>query len=202
MTLPSLRLIDIPEEGLNVSCAVRPDEIALGIADAQVQDLLTVSADVHKAGDIVSVQGSVAATFIRQCVRCLKDYDTVVSIPFSVQYQQQQGPQMPGRPSESKLRAKPSGPEKVLDEADNDEQDTYPFTGDSIELATMLREQVILATPMQPLCNAECLGICPVCGQDRNERNCGCAEQTEESPFAALRELRDRVQRKVDPQRN
>jgi uncharacterized protein len=43
----------------------------------------------------------------------------------------------------------------------------------------MLREQVILAEPMHPLCREECLGICPVCGRDRNLAPCECKEASE-----------------------
>jgi uncharacterized protein len=198
MSLPSLRLIDIPSEGMSISCAIQPDEIALGHADAQVQDLLTVCAEIHKIGEVVSARGSVAGTFIRQCVRCLKDYDTFVSIPFSVEYRRQE-PRQEALPR-SQPASRETDSEEDLDGGDAD--DVYDFTGDHVELAAMLREQVILATPMQPLCDTDCLGLCPVCGQDRNERVCGCSEQIEESPFAPLRQLRDQVRRKVDPQRN
>jgi uncharacterized protein len=57
----------------------------------------------------------------------------------------------------------------------------------------MLREQVILDAPMQPLCREECQGLCPVCGQDRNERRCDCREQEQTSPFAVLATLRDQM---------
>jgi uncharacterized protein len=201
MSLPSLRLIDIPSEGMSISCAMLPDEIALGDADAQVQDLLTVCAEMHKiGGEVVSARGSIAGTFIRQCVRCLKDYDTYVSIPFSVEYRRQEPRQEPPHPPQGTSREHDA--EEALDQAGASEDDVYDFTGDHVELAAMLREHVILSTPMQPLCDADCLGLCPVCGQDRNERVCGCSEQIEESPFAPLRQLRDQVRRKVDPQRN
>jgi uncharacterized protein len=184
---------------MSISCAIPPDEIALGIADAQVQDLLTVCAEIHKSGEVVSARGSIAGTFVRQCVRCLKDYDTSVSIPFSVEYRRREPRQESLHSPQPASRE--TGSEEALDDA-VDEDDVYDFTGDHVELASMLREQVILSTPMQPLCDAECLGLCPVCGQDRNERVCGCSEQIEESPFAPLRQLRDQVRRKVDPQRN
>jgi uncharacterized protein len=73
---------------------------------------------------------------------------------------------------------------------DHDETDVYPLVGDQLELGEMLREQVILAEPMQPLCRVACRGLCPVCGQDLNERPCACPEARQASPFAVLKQLR------------
>ena len=38
-----------------------------------------------------------------------------------------------------------------------------------IELNPLLREELILATPIAPLCTPDCKGLCLVCGRDLNE---------------------------------
>lgn len=43
-----------------------------------------------------------------------------------------------------------------------------------LELEEVLKEQVLLKIPLQPLCKEDCKGICPVCGQDRNTNPCQC----------------------------
>ena len=45
---------------------------------------------------------------------------------------------------------------------------------DFIELADVLKEQIYLKLPIQPLCKDDCKGICPVCGQDQNTQPCQC----------------------------
>lgn len=38
-----------------------------------------------------------------------------------------------------------------------------------------IRQTLLLAVPMQPYCRADCRGLCPQCGADRNVKECGCA---------------------------
>lgn len=44
-----------------------------------------------------------------------------------------------------------------------------------IDLGPDIREEIILDYPMQPLCRADCQGLCPKCGQNLNEGGCSCA---------------------------
>ena len=73
--------------------------------------------------------------------------------------------------------------EKRASEADADideteeEDEIYYYQGDHIDLAPMLREQMILAAPIQPLCSENCAGLCPRCGQNLNEERCACAPE-------------------------
>ena len=41
-----------------------------------------------------------------------------------------------------------------------------------IELDQLVREEMLLAIPISPLCKLECQGLCPVCGEDRNINSC------------------------------
>ncbi|HKC73532.1 MAG TPA: YceD family protein [Chloroflexota bacterium] len=43
--------------------------------------------------------------------------------------------------------------------------------------------------PTQPLCQADCAGLCPTCGTNRNTTACGCETADAYRPFAALAEL-------------
>jgi uncharacterized protein len=59
-------------------------------------------------------------------------------------------------------------------EIDEGEAEIGFYEGDGIELEDILREQVLLALPMQRVCSETCQGICPVCGGNRNETACQC----------------------------
>ncbi|MCX6909329.1 MAG: DUF177 domain-containing protein, partial [Verrucomicrobia bacterium] len=50
-------------------------------------------------------------------------------------------------------------------------------TEDFADLTENLREDILLALPQNPLCSKDCRGLCPVCGQDLNERTCSCAKR-------------------------
>ena len=61
--------------------------------------------------------------------------------------------------------------------------------GDGIELNDVLREYILLALPMQRVCSESCKGICPVCGQNRNLKECGCQLRAGDDRWAALKNL-------------
>lgn len=72
----------------------------------------------------------------------------------------------------------------------------FSLVGDdhTIDLADALVSAVLAETPFVVLCREDCKGLCPVCGEDLNERDCGHAAQIMEArlasnPFAALRDL-------------
>jgi uncharacterized protein len=60
-----------------------------------------------------------------------------------------------------------------------------------IDLQPLVREYGLLEIPISPLHSPECLGLCPVCGQNLNERDCGHRPEMDESPLEALRKLLD-----------
>mgnify|MGYP003346268385 CR=1 FL=1 len=67
-----------------------------------------------------------------------------------------------------------------------------PEEGAGMELEDILREQILLALPMQRVCSDVCKGICPVCGKNRNETGCDCRLETVDDRWGALRDLSNR----------
>jgi uncharacterized protein len=63
------------------------------------------------------------------------------------------------------------------------------YEGDGMLLEDILREQVVLALPMQRVCSDVCKGICPVCGRNRNESPCDCKTESADDRWGALRDL-------------
>ncbi len=79
------------------------------------------------------------------------------------------------------------GEEKALDPG---EVEMGFYEGDGVDLNDVLREFVLLSLPMQRLCRAECKGICPVCGQNRNLNQCQCQAETSDDRWSALKSIR------------
>ena len=53
----------------------------------------------------------------------------------------------------------------VYDDADPDAyEETHHLHGDLLDLEPALRDAVVLAMPFNPLCSADCRGLCPECG--------------------------------------
>ncbi len=181
MAVPSLRVSEIPAEGSPLACQVQADELALTPAELDVRGEFSLHAEACRVGEEVAVGGILSGSVVRQCVRCLREYEDICEVSFSARYGAKQEP--PTRPARRPGSASPEVPEEV---AALMEGEQYTYSGDWIELAPMLREQVILGIPLQPLCREDCQGLCPRCGQDRNRRSCGCSEERPASPFRIL----------------
>jgi len=80
---------------------------------------------------------------------------------------------------------------RELFEEQPDPEQTYPLDGDRLDLEPMARDAVLLELPLAPLCSPECQGLCPTCGADRNQGDCGCAPQKVDDRWAALDALRE-----------
>lgn len=66
--------------------------------------------------------------------------------------------------------------------------------GDMLDLTQMVREVLVLDAPHSPLCRADCAGLCPDCGIDRNVDSCACTGEMADPRWAALSEWQDRSQ--------
>jgi uncharacterized protein len=69
-------------------------------------------------------------------------------------------------------------------------EDTYPLRGDQLDLAPLVRDACILELPLAPLCSAECAGLCPECGANRNSEPCTCSPAADPR-WAALASLQE-----------
>jgi len=59
-------------------------------------------------------------------------------------------------------------------ELDADDLEVFYCPEDILDTHRILNEQLQLNIPMRVLCKENCLGLCPVCGQNRNESTCTC----------------------------
>lgn len=90
----------------------------------------------------VLVTGSATVQLLGECVRCL----TKVSEEIVVDLQE--------------LYAYPS--------SETGEEEAGRLEGDLIDLEPLLRDEVVLDLPFQPLCREDCQGLCAECGADLN----------------------------------
>ena len=65
---------------------------------------------------------------------------------------------------------------------------SIPETG-ILDLTPVMREVLLLAVPLQPLCRPDCKGLCPECGNNRNETVCHHPSAEVDPRLSALRSL-------------
>ncbi len=123
------------------------------------------------------------------CRRCLKPVELTVPLDFSLSLvpRASLSHRLAGDEGGAPVDAQEKGPRGSFD-PDNVDQET--FDGHAVELDRLVREQLLLALPMDALCRDECKGLCPSCGQDLNERSCGCKADTADPRWEKLRSLK------------
>lgn len=59
-----------------------------------------------------------------------------------------------------------------------------------INLAPIVREEMLLAIPISPLCRPDCRGLCPICGENLNHGFCDHQEESTDARLDILKNLR------------
>ncbi|MCK8823957.1 YceD family protein [Fuchsiella alkaliacetigena] len=60
-----------------------------------------------------------------------------------------------------------------------------------IDISKEVRDNIMVAIPMNPVCDQNCAGLCPGCGLNLNEDDCDCFMHTVDPRLAKLEELLD-----------
>ena len=96
---------------------------------------LHVDVRLESLHDGILVSAEVDADAVGECVRCLIE----VTEPVQVEFQE-------------------------LFAYSEDEAFEYEVHEDTIDLEPVIRDAVVLSLPFQPVCQEDCLGLCPQCG--------------------------------------
>jgi uncharacterized protein len=135
-TVPVFDLMHRPGEMRERSIDVTvPESFGNAVIGVRVGSELSIEARLESLHDGILVTGDVTGTAEGECVRCLID----VAVPLQVEFQE--------------LFA------YSLDEAFD-----YTVQDDHVDLEPVVRDAVVLSLPFQPVCQEDCLGLCPICG--------------------------------------
>ena len=166
----------IPETGLTVAIDLGPEwfgrwreaDPGLEFADARINGQVSLA----KHGPDILVRGSLSGPMELACSRCLESFAAPAAIDFDLLL-------VPGPPTAD-----------ADEELSPDDLDLDYYTGETVDLESLLREQIILMMPLKPLCDETCKGLCPRCGANLNRENCTCQTDAVNSPFARLAKLK------------
>lgn len=141
--------------------------------------------DLYMDDENVFVRGPVSGWVEVACSRCIGPVKVPIEEDLFVTFMP--AARMPVDDADDS--AGPDGDDDEV-EAAEDDVDLYPYQGEEIDLAPLLREQVILSVPFAPLCTEDCKGLCPVCGTDLNTGSCTCDRTPVDPRWSALKNLK------------
>jgi uncharacterized protein len=108
----------------------------------------------NESGKSLNVSGNTMVTVTIPCDRCLKD----VTVDFPVEIDEDFAIE----------------DEQIVTDSDENED---LAEGKSVDVDRLVYDQMEMNWPDKVLCKPDCKGLCPVCGHDLNEGDCGCNKQ-------------------------
>ncbi len=101
-------------------------------------------------GGLLKLSGNLHFEFSANCLRCLKQVDTVSDINIE---------------------------ESFVEVSKSDDVEAYTFEGNVVDIDKPLMDNIVLALPMKIICSEDCKGLCKTCGTNLNIKNCNCDER-------------------------
>jgi uncharacterized protein len=121
------------------------DGIGTELARIREDDVIEGDLLLESLVEGVLVSGTLSSTMALRCARCLKPFDR--DVPVEVQ--------------------------EMFVPAPDEDADDYRLESEGfIDPEQLVRDAVGVELPFSPLCRTDCLGLCPVCGGDRNLGEC------------------------------
>ena len=122
-----------------------PNTELLTIPGARLDGAVRVAGVLELHGDDVYVDGNIACAIVGECARCLGEARVNVNEEFSVVYATKR-----------------------------QDEDDYLYKNGLVDLKLAIDDLMIITLPTVIYCREDCKGLCPVCGQNLNEKSCDC----------------------------
>jgi len=169
-------IIDLASLGVSpkqFEISFAPDEIDID-GEAMIKSEIVFNGQLSRADERTFVRGAIKADAEIDCTRCLEPVERPIDITFEDVFVE------------------------AVAESDKDEVelaveqlDEALLESEEIDLAEVVREQILLDLPEQIFCKEDCRGLCPQCGGNRNLIDCSCERDQVDPRWAALKELQN-----------
>ena len=128
---------------------------------------LKIKGEIYNNGQSLTLNARVTGRIETECARCLEPTEADVDIEIH----------------------------ELLSRAEDttaDDEDIILFDGHEIELDDIVADNFLMNTSGKYLCREDCAGLCPVCGKNLNEGECGCGSEYIDPRWLALKDILDR----------
>lgn len=164
---------EIPEQGSEFKLKAQIEDFNFFGEDISLQEPVTLKINVKRIGSKVVTKGVIQTLVRLECSRCLEDFFCHIDEPFTATF----------FPAEDR----PKDPDLELESED---LDVSFYDEQIIDFTELVREQILLAVPMNPVCRLNCRGLCPECGKNLNEGRCTCSGLKGDMRWSKLKDLK------------
>jgi len=143
-----------------------------------------IDARLERLGRRVLLHAKARLDLAAQCGRCLSPAAVAVPVDFKMSL-------VPIEEAiETQGERHETGEEHTEGSFSPQQVDEEIYKGKVIDIDPLVQEQIVLALPPCPVCREGCKGLCPVCGQNQNEKACGCDRHVPDPRWAGLEKFR------------
>ncbi len=152
-------------------------ELDIDSEEFSSDDVIHVICNMQGNNDLERVEGIVSATAVLECSRCLESFRQNITGDFSfVARHLNKGETFSN-----------------YSEIDNNEDENnfiyVAYDEDSIDITKFVHDALLLSIPLKPICNEDCKGLCPVCGNNLNESEFCCNTKSNDPRWQVLSEI-------------
>ncbi len=118
------------------------------------------------AGEVL-IEGNLKAVLEIPCDRCLQSVRVPVTAEFTHRV---------------------ISPDQEKDTSSEEEEQNF-ISGYELDVDALVNNEILMNMPVKVLCREDCRGICPVCGRNLNEGECGCDRFVPDPRMAAIKDI-------------
>jgi len=169
---------DIPQSPKEIKFSESIGELNEAYAKGSAGDFrfppfLDVDLVYYRSGRQIFFQGLLGGSLEGRCSRCLKDFTITLRKNFDFVLS----------PDRDKS-------DRKIAELSREDLGLSTYSTDEINLAPLIREQVVLGLPTRPLCAESCRGLCGGCGVNLNYEACLCSAAGDDPRLEIFRTLK------------
>jgi uncharacterized protein len=167
-----IELDKLVEHGGKFTRLYQANDLPLDDPEVRLIGSAEVSGRLRRDGNDVALRGKLTTKLEVVCGRCLQPIELPISADFSERFVREV-----------------SWAAEEQHELLAEDLNISVFDGEGIELDDLVREELLLAVPVNVLCREDCKGLCPICGIDRNLNTCQCEVDEVDARWQKLKEL-------------
>lgn len=155
--------------------APAPEDLGIELIGVPAGTDIDLDLRLESVMEGVLVSGTVTVDLVGECGRCLEPVSDTLTVPLQELYAYE---------------------DSTTDGTAEDE--VARLEGDLLDLEPVLRDAVVLALPLTPVCDEQCQGLCVECGARLDDLPADHTHETADPRWTALADLLDRAPAHVD----